>query len=978
MKKSCLLIFILIFSMPAYSVQLDSLTARKYLLKGDSLKMLDYDAAIKAYQVAAEFYDNNSPNLLTDCFNKIADLLKLKGEYDSALVVLGKSFHIIENEDNIKPSIIISAYITKAKLLEYKGQESKVLENYQLALDKHRKLVKKEDALISFLYNNRGGFYAKNGDFGKANEDFLKALDINLEIGADSGYIAVNYNNISYIYRESGDYYNSLEYAKKSLEIKQKLYGKYHPSNIYGYLNMVDIYSALGEYEIALDYLKKANEIRKKENNSLSGIGYSYYEQANIYGRHLKDYYKGLEYCEKAISHFKKFGTDSNTLAGVYQLKGSILYQKARNENKLHLITASGQALDSAMTYAEKVNNYTIISEINITKVSGIALAGDVQLALKIIDENITKNCPQISQDSDYETNVKYDCLSKTTIVNQVQCKLAILLNAADSDNNSNVTPEMIKASFNLFDDLLNYNLIDIYEGKSRDYLITRVAPMYESVFEYFYNSHDYIAAFNATRRLKAKRSKYLSLLSSFDSKKSLLDSLQLKKQTISSQIDFIKSQNLSGNSAKKDSLLILERTHEQVINEINRFLLKEVETFESKGELKTLEKEHAIIDFFKANDHWFASYFLKDQINIRKLGKESNIQKLLQQTKQIPDSSYLISKELLPFIFEKQFSEITRITFIPDGHTWGLNFESLLLNQPKTNDQKKYPYLFKKYAVNYIYSYELLFSKPFKREDRKTLLAFSFGWTNQVKGNKSTIRSLKESKEDLPGSLSEISALAGIIQGDYFRGSFASEKQFKKVAKNYQILHLAVHGDVDNVKPENSSLSFYAKGDDTEDGLLHVFELQNMRLKADLAVLSACNTGIGKIARGDGIISLGRAFSYAGVNSLLLTRNEVSDISTPEIIKSFYIELKKGKRKSEALQQAKIEFLKNADNITVDPEYWGSFYLLGDDTPIVFSEETEYPKLVFVIISVIGSFILILLILYLKFKPSKKQQSNY
>ncbi len=153
--------------------------------------------------------------------------------------------------------------------------------------------------------------------------------------------------------------------------------------------------------------------------------------------------------------------------------------------------------------------------------------------------------------------------------------------------------------------------------------------------------------------------------------------------------------------------------------------------------------------------------------------------------------------------------------------------------------------------------------------------------------------------------------------------------------------MHLALHGEVDNERPENSKLYFTKTNDTIEDNLLYGHELFAMDIPAELTVLSACNTGSGKIAKGEGIMSLGTAFQYAGTKSLLLTSWKVSDQTTPELMKFFYANLKKGMNKAKALQQAKLQYLANANLNRTHPFYWGSFYLVGDAAPIAFSNPT-------------------------------------
>ncbi|MEL7006350.1 MAG: CHAT domain-containing protein, partial [Bacteroidota bacterium] len=122
---------------------------------------------------------------------------------------------------------------------------------------------------------------------------------------------------------------------------------------------------------------------------------------------------------------------------------------------------------------------------------------------------------------------------------------------------------------------------------------------------------------------------------------------------------------------------------------------------------------------------------------------------------------------------------------------------------------------------------------------------------------------------------------------------------------------------------------------DSLEDGMLHTFELFNMNLSAELAVLSACNTGIGKLQKGEGVMSLGRAFSYAGCPSIVMSHWSVDDRSTSELMSLFYKNLSEGKSKDLSLKQAKKEFLNNTDELRTHPLYWAGFVVLGDTKPL-------------------------------------------
>ena len=137
-------------------------------------------------------------------------------------------------------------------------------------------------------------------------------------------------------------------------------------------------------------------------------------------------------------------------------------------------------------------------------------------------------------------------------------------------------------------------------------------------------------------------------------------------------------------------------------------------------------------------------------------------------------------------------------------------------------------------------------------------------------------------------------------------------------------------------------------------DGKLYAYELYDLKIKSQLVVLSACNGGSGRIVTGEGMMSLGRSFAYAGTPSILASRWPVPDVSAPYLMKYFYEGLKKGMRKSESLKYAQNQFIKNnADNITSAPLYWSGFYIIGDDSPIDVSNHFPWWQLAMIILLV-------------------------
>ncbi|MEL7005247.1 MAG: CHAT domain-containing protein, partial [Bacteroidota bacterium] len=300
---------------------------------------------------------------------------------------------------------------------------------------------------------------------------------------------------------------------------------------------------------------------------------------------------------------------------------------------------------------------------------------------------------------------------------------------------------------------------------------------------------------------------------------------------------------------------------------------------------------------------------------------------------------------------------EERELVIVPDGNLWHINFELLLKEKESSFVFAELPYLINSYAISYSNSASLTLHKNTNGKFSKTeCIAFSYSGPNSGKfPNNTDQTTLRNVKLDLPGTREEIKSIASLVAGDYYYGNEANERFFKEYSRNYSLLHLAVHGDIVDEDPMLSKLYFSSLGRDSiEDGLLHVYEIYDMELNADMAVLSACNTGAGVLRKGEGIMSLGRAFQYAGVKSVVLSNWAVPDETAPVIMKYFYTNLKDGQSKSQALRNAKLSYLNDSELYASSPFFWGNFMIVGDASAIDWKESFQYTKLILLITGVV------------------------
>ncbi len=287
-------------------------------------------------------------------------------------------------------------------------------------------------------------------------------------------------------------------------------------------------------------------------------------------------------------------------------------------------------------------------------------------------------------------------------------------------------------------------------------------------------------------------------------------------------------------------------------------------------------------------------------------------------------------------------------------------------------------PYLVKDYNISYNYSATLFQQSSPKQKTKKVevtplndWLAFAPVFDNAntagttprtrkfLASNSSQNDSIKTRSylrdgtyvSPLPGSEKEIETIFDLFEKQGKKAQIkthqkASEKFIKSnEIKNYKILHFATHGFVNEEKPELSGILFAQDTTSTlseidklfgnkpqNEGVLYQSEIYNLKFNANLVVLSACETGLGKITKGEGVIGLTRALLYAGSKNIIVSLWQVSDNSTKKLMINFYKNLLNDKKQTEFakhLSKAKRKMIANKKY--AHPFFWSPFILIGE-----------------------------------------------
>ena len=917
----------------------DDTEIKYFLIKASFLKSQNkIDSAIFYYKKVIEYSGKNLDNksFLITAYSGLGISYETIGEYSNAREIYDIVLKI--NEDPLQ----------EAKILNNVGVLQYYLANYdsisyflRLAARIYEENLDSEHPLLTSTYNNIGNSFLLQNNYRKGIEYYEKCLKIRLKQNNNLRSIANLYSNLGRAYSTIGRRYKGLEYRKKALELAlaQSEVNSAQIASFYSGIANQEL-DWEGDLDLAELYLNKALEIQERIFKELSYEIGSTIESLGYTAQLKKDYHRARSYYQQALKIYNRLNhrrTSSvyfklgQTYAGQSDYDSAIHYYKKtidyhKNDTINHnwwigyvgLTEAFVQLnnLDSAWYFANQVFVGTTVPQYESGIIFGITL-GIVELKLEILSK---MSKAELNRDGGQK------------ILQLIAESIRII-----EDNRKSIDNLKVASFSNNIHRISEYAFLP----NNHDFTFNKIQISKSFILKTAVSKQNYYAQSDIDSLIDIETS-FLSKLSRLKSKKIGLDK--------PSDIQEIERQIFDLNRQYDLLIEYVRKNYPDYHNlRYNAYAasIEEVQNF--------LNKNETLVEYFEGNSTLYAFVIDKNQYEVVSWPKPKDYDELLAEFKEVivqPNLSQytLVGHQLYSALYAPIDSLINteQVIIVPDGQLWGVNFDLLLTQASESQSYQQLPYLLREHTLSYAYSATLLLQEANrKREYNPTqqLLAFSFGLEDSTitDGNQMPLRTLRSAGDDLPGSRQEIRSISELVDGEYYFGTFASEANFKKSAQDYKILHLAVHGETDDIDPDNSKLYFTPNQEDSiEDNYLHAFELYNMRLNADLAVLSACNTGTGKIVRGEGILSLGRAFTYAGAKSLLLSQWDVADVAAPEIMEGFYTYLKKGYTKSKALKRAKLDYLESASDITSAPFYWGSFYILGDDSAIDFDEGSK------------------------------------
>lgn len=857
------------------------------------------------------------------------------GKFDQAMEKYRKGISLLDadNPDHQKQLAKLYNYIG----INYvsRGDFDRARIFYRRELEMYKTLYGKGHPNVAGVYNNLGGLSYRTGDVGKAISYFEKAAaSFEASYGTTNHpNVAMTFNNIGAAYFQLDRLEQSVVYLEKSAEIKRQIRGPNHPDLAVSLNNIGGLYLEMGKLEKAKQSLQRALTIRKK------ALGPAHPKLTNTYSS-LGNLFLKQDRPDSAIAYFER------------EIE---ITRKQRGERHPYVADALSNI---GRSYAEQ--QYFDRALIN------------YQEALQVLADDFTG--------SDYAENPPVANLRYPNYaVNVLYEKGKTLKRHYEKNQN----PKALKAGLATFmrlSEVLDFLQTSFQNMQSKLLMSREAHRMYEHGIEVSYylykETNDPVYLKKAFYFSEKSKTRVISeLIKNNRSQKfaGVPDSLIAYEDELRRQITEINGRLYRSldDSAKKEQVRRLRNslfTLNQSLDNHLQYLeekypryhdLKYNHEIPAVNEIQRMlrKKNRTLVEYFHgAKSSWV---FVMDGQNLKltplphvSLLKDK-VNRFRQSIIQKKDSTYL---DLGFLLYEKLLNPVIKqvrtnsILFIPDGVLNLLPFEALLTQEQDARQEAvsyaMLPYLINDFSVSYSPSVSLsaLFLEDNRQNFTDDFAAFAPGFNFSDHAVKTRDSNARKKWMPLPFSKREVVNIAGLFEeesgfwsiffgdsseSELFLENQATEKNFKTAElSRYKYLHLATHAFASDTGSNRSGIVFHQTTGDEEDDILFSEEIYNLKLKNKLLVLSACETAMGKVVRGEGIIGLSRAFRYAGVENLLVSLWNVDDRSTARLMVLFYKNHLEGNSFSQSLRMAKLD-LKNHP-VYSHPRYWAPFIFMG------------------------------------------------
>jgi CHAT domain-containing protein/lipopolysaccharide biosynthesis regulator YciM len=899
-------------------------------------------------------------------------IAELNADYESALRWYREGLELANASEGYIP-LKIRLFAGIGDVYDYQGKYDEAIQEFAKAEELYHKHGISDKQLLSRIYNSYGVAHQHDGNPDQSLKYYEQSLEIDRNrLPKHHPDLAKRYNNIAIVYYFQSDYRRALDYLENALQILEEFHGKYHWLVGRAYNNVGSVYSDIGQFEKAITYLQTAQEIRKKvlgETHPDVAVGYQ--NMGAIY-YDMEKYNQAISYYKRAEDLFlENFPEGNPGLSNVYFNLGEA-YAKKENykealdyyfrdlENNKKILDADHPYIGE--TYSRIGETYTLLE--------------NYPMALQYYEQALSIFVTDFSEENTLR-NLSLDrVISPAELLKTLQFKADALSKFYERDGDQQLLERSLQTYLQtspLIDELQQ----SYYREDSKFLLREQMSDFYKKGFKTAYTllkkteNPDYKEyAFYFAE--KSKNQILLGQLQEINAQKfaNIPDSLIVRENTLKTHLSDLQQQlSAIGSSpqqsdslkraALQDSLFHGRRKLSDFINNLEQsypryYELKYRQLVTPTSEVQeSLSSGQTLIRYFFGQDSLFAFVISKKRFDIRELASDSLIRQDIAQYQKLisGDSSPQKFSEISYLLYNQLFEPVSdlivgkELVIIPDGVLHYVPFESLV-NQRSDNDRfRNLSFLVNSYTISYApTATNLTMRQSRPGNNQKQFVGFAPVFSDITESKRRSLYpDFERPLSALLQSKKEVSELQSLFnndngffsfltpeknQADIFSEDRATESAFKNLPlRNYRYIHLATHAYVSVENPARSGILFSIAENDGEDGTLYASEIYNLRLDAHRVTLSACKTGVGAMAKGEGIMSLSRAFQYAGAQNLLVSLWNVDDRSTAELMISFYRLNQTEESIPEALRKAKLKMM--TDSQFTHPKYWAPFVFI-------------------------------------------------
>jgi len=920
MKYSILYIFLIAFSNQNTVSQNSQKEVLNAFNKGQSNHYINKDSAYFYYEEALRLADKNSD--LSYMLSSFMYLINANGRYYD----LANYKKNIEREElflleDKRLDTFPDVQFYKDYLLYDKGNYHYKLKQYANSKKYFQELLNKIEAipiakrsamditLMSSSYSFLGLIYHHTNKYELAAYTFKKQIDL-LHNSKDriADWESPSNNSkklLSLVYKETKNFNEANRILEEVLTFYKSKQGnpRYKNNILSTYLIASKNYNEQGLYEPAIQKLDEASRYNFRE-NPFAG------EFDLVYG----DSYLGLNNYEKAITYY------NNSLN-----KALEKYNEEKHQDVATAYAKFGKLYMTQKKIKEGLHYYQL------------AL---IQFEKEFNSTNFVTNPNPINVDD------------KTAFIEILREKLEAL-NTSYSSTNEVDFLQMAHSTSKTIIHTLDVLRPEFESKLDKQFLINETYPSFQTAVSIAYKLYNTTkdAIYIDDAFYFMEKSKSISLLEAHRNAEAtkyggVPDEILTKEQEFRATISHLEQQVFKASSQEiqslSDTLSSVKNNYYAYIDTIEKdfatyYAMKYKPDVVSLNEMqRNLLNDQALLSYLSTEENLFLVVIDGQKKEFLKLPFNENIRNTIKNVyrnsseldinnKSIYKDSYAVYKAILePGL---QGVNASDLIILPDDVLYYVPFDAL------TTGKKSFSFLINTHTISYANSATLYLEQlSIKKQKNNQLLvvAPSFDQNNI---------SASQQRADMGPLLyntKEADNIANFFKATIFRNNEASINRFRTEVNSYNLLHFATHASANDEYPDYSYLAF--SRDSTNSNLLYVKDIYNYQFNADMATLSACQTGIGKLQKGEGMLSLARAFNYAGVPSIVTTLWKINDQSTSDIMHNFYENLSEGLNKKEALRQAKIKYLAtNADDPFLQhPYYWSGIVINGNTLPLI------------------------------------------